>query len=88
MEPALEFAPSAISSVRGTDFRVGVVEVESASTSEVLTGAVEVEGKGKAIKVPEKYGTFAAAGKSPRPPIKLLSPLIYLRRMIITGNCL
>ncbi|MCC8997471.1 MAG: FecR domain-containing protein [Nitrosomonas sp.] len=66
--------PSAISSVRGTDFRVGVVEVESASTSEVLTGAVEVEGKDKVIKVREKYGTFATVGKPPQPPIKLLSP--------------
>ncbi|MFZ1852985.1 MAG: FecR domain-containing protein [Nitrosomonas sp.] len=66
--------PSAISSVRGTDFRVGVVEVESASTSEVLTGAVEVAGKDKVIKVREKYGTLAMAGKPPQPPIKLLPP--------------
>lgn len=66
--------PSAVSSVRGTDFRVGVVETTLSSTSEVLAGNVEVEGKNKTVKVAAKYGTVTLLGKSPQLPIKLLFP--------------
>lgn len=66
--------PSAISSVRGTDFRVGVVDVKPASTSEVLTGAVDVSGRNKTTQVPGKYGTLVALGSPPQPPRKLLPP--------------
>ena len=66
--------PSAVSSVRGTDFRVGVVETTLSSTSEVLAGSVEVDGKNKTVKVPAKYGTVTLLGKSPQLPVKLLFP--------------
>ncbi len=36
--------PFAISSVRGTDFRVGMTEEETSTSSEVLTGLVQVSG--------------------------------------------
>ena len=66
--------PSAISSVRGTDFRVGVIETQSGTSSEVLTGSVEVNGERKQVKVPAGYGTVTIEGKPPVSPVKLLPP--------------
>lgn len=66
--------PSAISSVRGTDFRVGVIEAQPGTSSEVLAGNVEVAGEKKNVKVPAGYGTMTAQGKSPVAPVKLLPP--------------
>ena len=44
--------PSAVSSVRGTDFRVGVMAQEESTSSEVLTGSVQVSGDKREIRVP------------------------------------
>ncbi|MCB1936681.1 MAG: FecR domain-containing protein [Nitrosomonas sp.] len=64
--------PSAISSVRGTDFRVGTLDKQSATTSEVLDGLVEVSGDKKGVKVSGGFGTVTALGTPPSRPIKLL----------------
>lgn len=66
--------PSAVSSVRGTDFRVGVIEAQPGTSSEVLAGGVEVAGEKKNVKVPAGYGTMTAQGKPPVAPVKLLPP--------------
>jgi len=64
--------PSAISSVRGTDFRVGTLNEQSATTSEVLEGLVKVSGEKREIKVSGGFGTVIAIGTPPLPPVKLL----------------
>lgn len=66
--------PSAISSVRGTDFRVGVIEAQPGTSSEVLAGKVEVAGGKRNVKVPAGYGTMTAQGMAPVAPVKLLPP--------------
>ncbi|WP_297325209.1 FecR domain-containing protein [Nitrosomonas sp.] len=66
--------PSAISLVRGTDFRVGIIEEAQSSGSEVLTGVVEVNSEKKPIKVPAGYGITTSRGIPPGAPIKLLPP--------------
>lgn len=65
--------PSAVSSVRGTDFRVGVMAQESTS-SEVLTGSVQVSGEKRKIRVPAGYGSVTVLGAPPSPPVALLPP--------------
>lgn len=64
--------PSAISSVRGTDFRVGTLDSQSATVSEVLQGTVEVSGAAKNIALTGGFGTVTSLGASPAPPVKLL----------------
>jgi len=64
--------PSAISSVRGTDFRVGTNEAQSITSSEVLVGVVEVSGGKRSVRVQAGFGTITSKGMSPAPPIKLL----------------
>lgn len=66
--------PSAIASVRGTEFRVSADEKESMRT-EVLTGTVKVSGMEKTVQLHEGEGTFVQKGTPPIPPRKLLSPL-------------
>ncbi len=66
--------PSAISSVRGTDFRVGTLEEGDKTTSEVLAGLVQVSGEKRAIKVLAGFGTVTAAGAPPSKPVTLLPP--------------
>lgn len=64
--------PSAISSVRGTDFRVGTLESQSVTVSETLKGTVEVSGAAKNITLTGGFGTITAPGAPPAPPVKLL----------------
>ena len=66
--------PSAVSSVRGTDFRVGTLTNGEDTSSEVLTGLVQVSGDQKAINVSAGFGTVTALGTPPSPPVKLLPP--------------
>ncbi len=64
--------PSAISSVRGTEFRVGAIEEKSTTNSEVLAGSIEVRGEKKNVRVPPGFGTVTAKGGAPATPVKLL----------------
>lgn len=58
--------------VRGTDFRVSTEDAATAITrSEVLEGGVKASVTASAVNVPAGFGTLAAAGEKPRPPIKL-----------------
>ncbi len=66
--------PSAISSVRGTNFRVGTVESRPETSSEVLSGKIQVIGAKKQIKVSAGYGTVTVLNKPPAPPVALLPP--------------
>lgn len=66
--------PSAVSSVRGTDFRVGTLTNDEDTNSEILTGLVQVSGDQKAINVSAGFGTVTILGAPPSPPVKLLPP--------------
>lgn len=64
--------PSAISSVRGTDFRVGITPDDERTSSEVLSGLVQVEGEKNKIAVSTGFGVITALGGLPAAPVKLL----------------
>ncbi|SER08508.1 Uncharacterized conserved protein, contains LysM and FecR domains [Nitrosomonas sp. Nm51] len=66
--------PSATSSVRGTAFRVGIIEPQSSTTSEVLTGNISVSASEAFVKVPAGFGTVTALNEPPAPPVVLLPP--------------
>ncbi|MBN3562528.1 FecR family protein [Aliamphritea spongicola] len=64
--------PSAISAVRGTEYRALVGEDGKISNIEVLHGKVKVSGAGKHTLVKRGFGTQVAEGKAPIKPRKLL----------------
>lgn len=64
--------PSAVSSVRGTDFRVGITLNDERTSSEVLSGLVQVVGEKKEIAVSAGFGVITALGAPPVAPVKLL----------------
>lgn len=65
--------PSAISSVRGTDFRVGIINAgEETTSSEVLEGAVKVAANNRDINVSAGYGSVTKLGAAPSKPVELL----------------
>ena len=64
--------PSAISAVRGTEYRAAVTADGHASNIEVLRGKVKVTGARKSRLVNAGFGTQVAQGKPPTPPQKLL----------------
>ena len=66
--------PSAISSVRGTAFRIGTDASQSNTSSEVLSGNIHVSGQKRTVKVPTGFGTVTAKGAPPSPPVTLLPP--------------
>ncbi|SES84437.1 FecR family protein [Nitrosomonas marina] len=66
--------PSAVSSVRGTDFRVGTVEMRSGTASEVLSGIINVSGSKKHVIVPAGFGTVTSRDEPPMTPVVLLPP--------------
>lgn len=63
--------PSAVASVRGTEFRVSVDEALSMRT-EVLTGLVGVSAMNQAVKVQKGEGTYVQKGSAPSIPRNLL----------------
>jgi hypothetical protein len=65
--------PSAVASVRGTEFRVSVDQAEATRT-EVLEGAVNVRGMDKVLALQQGEGTFVAKGAPPSAAQKLLQP--------------
>lgn len=66
--------PSAISAVRGTEYRAAVDDQQSASNVEVLEGTVAVKGQQRQRLIKAGFGTQVAKGKPPIPPRKLLPP--------------
>ena len=60
--------PSAVTTVRGTEFRVSAETVDSTAT-EVLRGKVKVNGnKQGQVEVPAGFGSLASASTKPTPP--------------------
>lgn len=76
--PAARFVirtPSAAAGVRGTDFRVGILQDSKATRSEVLTGVVDVNAAGQSagpVAVAAGFGTVVAPNEKPAPPVRLL----------------
>ncbi len=64
--------PSAITAVRGTEFRTMVVDSDQVSRVEVLKGKVAVKGQSATRAIPAGYGTRVAPRKAPIAPVKLL----------------
>jgi len=62
--------PAAVTSVRGTDFRVATAG--ESMRAEVTSGGVNVSNDAAAIDVPEGYGTVARAGAALAAPVPLL----------------
>ena len=65
--------PSAIASVRGTEFRVSADE-EASTRTEVLTGTVKVSAMETTVRLNEGEGTYVQKGAAPVSPRKLLLP--------------
>ncbi len=67
--------PSAISSVRGTDFRVGMIgEQEDSTSSEVLKGLLLVSANNRDVNISAGFGSVTVLGSAPSKPVVLLSP--------------
>jgi hypothetical protein len=62
--------PAAVTSVRGTDYRVKAAE--ALSTTEVLEGKVGFANGAGATEVPGGFGASVRAGEKPKPPTPLL----------------
>lgn len=66
--------PAAVTSVRGTDYRVGAERARPESRAEVLAGEVAVRSGGGARSVGAGFGTVALPDRPPLPPVPLLPP--------------
>lgn len=71
------YTPSAISAVRGTEYRAAVVREGNASNIEVLEGKVAVSAAQQQRLVEAGFGTQIVKGEAPAPPVKLLPPPQY-----------
>jgi len=65
--------PSAIASVRGTEFRVAVDDTQK-TYAEVLERVVSVDAANQSVDVAQGEGTVVKKGEAPLPPRKLLGP--------------
>lgn len=73
--PARQFkieTPIAVTSVRGTVYRVSSETEKNESRTEVLKGKVDVKGSGKNLSIATGFGTITAKNQAPLPPVKLL----------------
>lgn len=68
------WTPAAMSSVRGTDYRVSMEPAVAVARTEVLAGEVSVRGMQRTQLVPRGFGTVAKLGKTPETPVRLLAP--------------
>lgn len=66
--------PSAISAVRGTEYRAAILNAANTSNIEVLKGKVAVSGAQKKKLIKAGFGTQVAQGKAPIAARKLLAP--------------
>ena len=65
--------PSAVSAVRGTQFRVSA-DTDDITRTEVLGGIVGVTAMGREIRLDRGEGTWVKKGETPKAPIVLLLP--------------
>lgn len=78
-------SPSAVTAVRGTNFRIGVDPRSKDTVTEVLKGKVEVLAEQRSIAVKQLYGTKTEEGKRPINPVRLLEgPIIKPQEIILT----
>ncbi|MEZ5837861.1 MAG: FecR domain-containing protein [Geminicoccaceae bacterium] len=63
----------AVTSVRGTVFRVAVDDGGESARTEVLKGGVDFAASGETVRVPLNYGSAADYGQPPVPPRPLLA---------------
>ncbi|PPD05070.1 MAG: hypothetical protein CTY29_02835 [Methylobacter sp.] len=76
--PASRFeisTPASITSVRGTDYRVGSEATEQQSFTEVLEGGVNLKSGGNTKLISGGYGAVAKANQPPSAPISLLEAI-------------
>jgi hypothetical protein len=64
--------PAAVSTVRGTRFRVAVEADGSTTRTEVTAGVVDVSADERMRRIPERFGVIASQGESLGRPVKLL----------------
>ncbi|MCV6609476.1 MAG: FecR domain-containing protein [Amphritea sp.] len=69
--------PSAISAVRGTEYRASVAQDEASSNIEVLHGKVAVNGAGQQRLIKAGFGTQVDSGTAPRKPVRLLPAPVW-----------
>jgi len=78
-------SPSAVTAVRGTQFRIGVDPETNNSVTEVLKGRVDVSAQQVSKRIKELYGTKVEQGTTPIKPVKLLEgPELDLQDVIET----
>lgn len=65
--------PSAIASVRGTEFRVAVDETQK-TFAEVMENRIDVDAASRRVALAQGEGTMVKKGDPPLPPQKLLAP--------------
>lgn len=68
------WTPPAVSSVRGTDLRLGLDPAAERSATEVLSGRVDVAALQTVRRVAAGFGTVTRQGEPPAPPRPLLPP--------------
>ncbi|MDX1451234.1 MAG: FecR family protein, partial [Oleiphilaceae bacterium] len=78
-EPRSQFktiTPTAVASVRGTEYRVNLVanspHQKQTALVEVYEGLVDVGAQQKNYDVPAEFGIVTKQGQAPQPPVKLL----------------
>jgi hypothetical protein len=74
--------PSAVASVRGTEYRVNVIaelSTEKQNTLiEVYEGLVDVGAERKTYPVPASFGIVTLQGQAPNPPVRLLDGPLFM----------
>ena len=84
-------SPSAVTAVRGTEFRIGVDAESDDTVAEVLQGRITVSAVGQAVAVEKLFGTKAEKGSRPMRPVKLLqgpqvAPLPIIETKVVALN--
>ena len=64
--------PAAVTSIRGTELRVHMNDVQETARTEVTQGKVVVGAAGRRVRVPAAHGTVVHKGHPPEPPRPLL----------------
>lgn len=68
------WTPAATSAVRGTHYRLGMDPATATARTEVLEGAVALQGRRGSRWIAKGFGALAESGKPPAAPIPLLAP--------------
>lgn len=90
-EPATRFrirTPAAVSSVRGTRFRVGADKQDGTTRSEVLEGLLEVSAQGRNVQVREGMARLRGRTSHPSARLNYCPDRIFPRHRICTRGYL